>query len=205
MTTMKCNIPKEYQPKINSIMAEVPQSPFVIDILGRAVDICYETYKDNLDKFGDLLDLAIETAKFLSEGKSEASQTLFKYHLVAACLLVGVPADKYTTLDTASGTVKDATTLLTGIIFNNGWKQTWLTVNEIVKYDMDLLYPVLIVLKDAADKVASNENPTVTDKYILAGLAYLEVSLRTSNITVPNKMYPTYNKFMNIMMKKADF
>ena len=36
-------------------------------------------------------------------------------------------------------------------------------------------------------------------------MAYIEVSLRKSAITIPNRQYDLYNKFMSLVMKKIDF
>lgn len=196
-------IPEELQPAVNTLLSTVPQTPFVIDLVGRAVELCYKYSPDN---FNVLIDIATKTANFLTDGK-EVVQTLYKYHIVAAVLLVEVPTAKFETLDTVSGTLKEATNLLKGLVFNNSWKSAWMTFNEIVKFDTDLIYPSLEFLIHCAQEAMSEEDgrETLEKKSILTGLAYVEASIRTANIQIPNKIYPTYNKFMSIMMKQATF
>ena len=43
-------------------------------------------------------------------------------------------------LDTASGTVRESVELVSKFEFNDGYKDMWLTLNEIAKKDTDLLY-----------------------------------------------------------------
>ena len=81
-------------------------------------------------------------------------------------------------------------------------------MNNLVKKDSDLLYLALLVMVNNIEiilKLENEEGPTTKDKYDLAGMAYIEVSLRKSAITIPNRQYELYNKFMALVMKKIDF
>ena len=201
---MAIKIDEQYVKQVNSIMSKLPQNPFIVDVVGKAIEISYKN-RDISKEYSVVLELADKVAEYTT---ANSSTTSYKYALIAAILLAGVPSEEYEVIDTASGTVKDYVEAFTAFAFADGYKKTWLELNSLVKKDSDLLYLALLVMVNNIEiilKLENEEGPTTKDKYDLAGMAYIEVSLRKSAITIPNRQYDLYNKFMSLVMKKIDF
>ena len=201
---MAIKIDEQYVKQVNSIMSKLPQNPFIVDVVGKAIEISYKN-RDISKDYSVVLDLADKVAEYTT---ANSSTTSYKYALIAAILLAGVPSEEYEVIDTASGTVKDYVEAFTAFAFADGYKKTWLELNNLIKKDSDLLYLALLVMVNNIEtilKLENEEGPTTKDKYDLAGMAYIEVSLRKSAITIPNRQYDLYNKFMSLVMKKIDF
>ena len=201
---MAIKIDEQYIKQVNSIMSKLPQNPFIVDVVGKAIEISYKN-RDVDKEYSVVLELADKVAEYTT---ANSSTTSYKYALIAAILLAGVPSEEYEVIDTASGTVKDYVEAFTAFAFADGYKKTWLELNNLIKKDSDLLYLALLVMVNNIEiilKLENEEGPTTKDKYDLAGMAYIEVSLRKSAITVPNRQYDLYNKFMSLVMKKIDF
>lgn len=201
---MAVKIDEQYVKQVNSIMSKLPQNPFIVDVVGKAIEISFKNRDVNKD-YSIVLELADKVAEYTT---ANSSTTSYKYALIAAILLAGVPSEEYEVIDTASGTVKDYVEAFTAFAFADGYKKTWLELNNLVKKDSDLLYLALLVMVNNIEiilKLENEDGPTTKDKYDLAGMAYIEVSLRKSAITIPNRQYDLYNKFMSLVMKKIDF
>ena len=201
---MAIKIDEQYVKQVNSIMSKLPQNPFIVDVVGKAIEISYKN-RDINKEYSVVLELADKVAEYTT---ANSSTTSYKYALIAAILLAGVPSEEYEVIDTASGTVKDYVEAFTAFAFADGYKKTWLELNNLIKKDSDLLYLALLVMVNNIEIILKHENeegPTTKDKYDLAGMAYIEVSLRKSAITIPNRQYDLYNKFMSLVMKKIDF
>ena len=201
---MAIKIDEQYIKQVNSIMSKLPQNPFIVDVVGKAIEISYKN-RDVNKEYSVVLELADKVAEYTT---ANSSTTSYKYSLIAAILLAGVPSEEYEVIDTASGTVKDYVEAFTAFAFADGYKKTWLELNNLIKKDSDLLYLALLVMVNNIEiilKLENEEGPTTKDKYDLAGMAYIEVSLRKSAITIPNRQYDLYNKFMSLVMKKIDF
>ena len=201
---MAIKIDEQYVKQVNSIMSKLPQNPFIVDVVGKAIEISYKN-RDIGKDYSVVLELADKVAEYTT---ANSSTTSYKYALIAAILLAGVPSEEYEVIDTASGTVKEYVEAFTAFAFADGYKKTWLELNNLIKKDSDLLYLALLVMVNNIEvilKLENEEGPTTKDKYDLAGMAYIEVSLRKSAITIPNRQYELYNKFMSLVMKKIDF
>ena len=201
---MAIKIDEQYVKQVNSIMSKLPQNPFIVDVVGKAIEISFKNRDVDKD-YSVVLELADKVAEYTT---ANSSTTSYKYALIAAILLAGVPSEEYEVIDTASGTVKDYVEAFTAFAFADGYKKTWLELNNLVKKDSDLLYLALLVMVNNIEIILKHENeegPTTKDKYDLAGMTYIEVSLRKSAITIPNRQYDLYNKFMSLVMKKIDF
>lgn len=196
---MALKIQEKYLPQVNELMSKLPQNPFIVDLIGKAIEICESNSKAD---YTETLKIATKVAEYISD---KNGSPLYKYQVIAAVLLVGVEPEKYTAIDTASGVVREYTELFTAFVKNSGWKDAWVQLNKIAQKDMDLFYAALIVMTVNLEDIIAREEIDMAGKYILAGIAYIEVSLRKSAITVPNRMYPDYNHFMTLVMKKADF
>lgn len=198
---MALNIDEKYTKQVNSIMSKLPQNPFIIDVVGKAIEISYNFHKED-EKMEGILNNTIQIVDFVND---ISTPTRYKYHIIAANLLAGVPEKEYEVIDTASGVVADSVKLVTAALNNTGFKDLWVQMNTISQRDMDLMYVVLVNLTSLLECLVTKEHLELADRYILAGLAYIEVSLRKSAITIPNKQYSVYNKFMSILMKNASF
>ena len=201
---MAIKIDEQYVKQVNSIMSKLPQNPFIVDVVGKAIEISYKN-RDINKEYSVVLELADKVAEYTT---ANSSTTSYKDALIAAILLAGVPSEEYEVIDTASGTVKDYVEAFTAFAFADGYKKTWLELNNLIKKDSDLLYLALLVMVNNIEiilKLENEDGPTTKDKYDLAGMAYIEVSLRKSAITIPNRQYDLYNKFMSLVMKKIDF
>ena len=201
---MAIKIDEQYVKQVNSIMSKLPQNPFIVDVVGKAIEISFKNRDVDKD-YSVVLELADKVTEYTT---ANSSTTSYKYALIAAILLAGVPSEEYEVIDTASGTVKDYVEAFTAFAFADGYKKTWLELNNLIKKDSDLLYLALLVMVNNIEiilKLENEEGPTTKDKYDLAGMAYIEVSLRKSAITIPNRQYDLYNKFMSLVMKKIDF
>ena len=183
---MALNIDEKYTKQVNSIMSKLPQNPFIIDVVGKAIEISYNFHRDD-DKMEGILNNTIQIVDFVND---ISTPTRYKYHIIAANLLVGVSEKEYEVIDTASGVVADSVKLVTAALNNTGFKDLWVQMNTISQRDMDLMYVVLVNLTSLLECLISKEHLELADRYILAGLAYIEVSLRKSAITIPNKQNP---------------
>lgn len=201
---MTLKIDDAYTKQVNSIMSKLPQNPFIIDIIGKAIEISY-TNRDLSKDFSVVLDLTDKAVEYVT---TNSSATSYKYSLIAAVLLAGVPYECYEVIDTASGTVKDYVETFSKFVFADGYKQAWIELNNLIKKDADLVYMALLVMVHNIETIIKSEDvegASTKDKYDLAGMAYIEVSLRKSAITIPNRQYELYNRFMSLLMKKVQF
>lgn len=197
-------IDDKYTKQVNSIMSKLPQNPFIVDVVGKAIEISYKN-RDLEKDYSVILELADKATEYVSKNSTPTS---YKYSIIAAILLAGVPYIEYEVIDTASGTVRDYVEVFSRFAFADGYRNTWVELNNLIKKDSDLLYIALLVMVNNIEvilKSEGEEGPTTQDKYDLAGMAYIEVSMRKSAITVPNRQYELYNKFMSLLMKTAQF
>lgn len=199
---MTIEIPDIYSRQVNSILSKLPQTPFVVDVVGKAIQISCDENKNNEKFLSRLLFVADKVAKYTGECSSPVS---YKYALIASILLAGIPQDKYAVIDTTSNTVSTAVKLITDFIYTDSFKEKWIILNQIAKHDSDLLYVVFCYINAEIENILAQDGIGLMDRVILTGYAYIEVSLRKSAITVPNRQYTEYNHFMSLMMKKVNF
>ena len=148
------------------------------------------------------MKLAGEAVEYVS---ATSSPTSYKYSIIASILLAGIDHTEYEVIDTVSGTVRDYVETFSQFMFADGYKEKWIALNNLVKKDSDLLYAALLVMVNDVETALKCEEPSDATKYLLAGMAYIEVSLRKSAITVPNRQYELYNRFMALLMRNAKF
>ena len=98
---MAIKIDEQYVKQVNSIMSKLPQNPFIVDVVGKAIEISYKN-RDISKEYSVVLELADKVAEYTT---ANSSTTSYKYALIAAILLAGVPSEEYEVIDTASGTV----------------------------------------------------------------------------------------------------
>ena len=149
---MAIKIDEQYVKQVNSIMSKLPQNPFIVDVGGKAIEISYKN-RDISKDYSVVLELADKVAEYTT---ANSSTTSYKYALIAAILLAGVPSEEYEVIDTASGTVKDYVEAFTSFAFADGYKKTWLELNNLIKKDSDLLYLALLVMvNENVDRLSS--------------------------------------------------
>ena len=187
-------IEEKYQTIIHKIMANLPTSQFIVDLVGEAIKVAGEKYPDEIET---RLDIALR----MSEYAKEVSQPLYyKAHLVIAPLVAGLEASEVNKLETASGTLSKACAPLGVFITAKTFKQKWKALFELSKVDVDVLGTALMFAKVAVDK-AFKEN----DLYTLTGYAYIEVNIRQSGMFINHTVRKYYNEFASVVLNQAEF
>ena len=139
-------IEEKYQTIIHKIMANLPTSQFIVDLVGEAIKVAGEKYPD---EFETRLDIALR----MSEYAKEVSQPLYyKAHLVIAPLVAGLEASEINKLETASGTLSKACAPLGVFVTAKKKKKKWKALFELSKVDVDVLGTALMFAKVAVDK-----------------------------------------------------
>lgn len=194
---MAIQIPDQYAQKINELLSHVPNNPYVIDVIGKAVEISY-LYPG----FAEKLDIAIEAAKFASK----VSEPLYyAIYLVQAPLVACINPAEYASLDTASGTLTSAASIITQFLTTTSFKERWNIMFKTAKDSPNLLAIILMHMNQDLEQLLAKETKTAEDMVLITGLGYLECCLRKSEINITNAVYPYKNTFMNLVLKKADF
>ena len=187
-------IEEKYQTIIHKIMANLPTSQFIVDLVGEAIKVAGEKYSD---EFETRLDIALR----MSEYAKEVSQPLYyKAHLVIAPLVAGLEASEVNKLETASGTLSKACAPLGVFITAKTFKQKWKALFELSKVDVDVLGTALMFAKVAVDKAFKEK-----DLYTLAGYAYIEVNIRQSGMFINHTVRKYYNEFASVVLNQAEF
>ena len=187
-------IEEKYQSIIHKIMANLPTSQFIVDLVGEAIKVAGEKYPD---EFETRLDIALR----MSEYAKEVSQPLYyKAHLVIAPLVAGLEASEVNKLETASGTLSKACAPLGVFVTAKTFKQKWKALFELSKVDVDVLGTALMFAKVAVDKAFKEK-----DLYTLAGYAYIEVNIRQSGMFINHTVRKYYNEFASVVLNQAEF
>ena len=187
-------IEEKYQTIIHKIMANLPTSQFIVDLVGEAIKVAGEKYADEFEtRLG--IDLR------MSEYAKEVSQPLYyKAHLVIAPLVAGLEASEVNKLETASGTLSKACAPLGVFVTAKTFKQKWKALFELSKVDVDVLGTALMFAKVAVDKAFKEK-----DLYTLAGYAYIEVNIRQSGMFINYTVRKYYNEFASVVLNQAEF
>ena len=187
-------IEEKYQTIIHKIMANLPTSQFIVDLVGEAIKVAGEKYPD---EFETRLGIALR----MSEYAKEVSQPLYyKAHLVIAPLVAGLEASEVNKLETASGTLSKACAPLGVFVTAKTFKQKWKALFELSKVDVDVLGTALMFAKVAVDKKKKKK-----DLYTLAGYAYIEVNIRQSGMFINHTVRKYYNEFASVVLNQAEF
>ena len=187
-------IEEKYQTIIHKIMANLPTSQSIADLVGEAINVAGAKYPD---EFETRLDIALR----MSEYAKEVSQPLYyKAHLVIAPLVAGLEASEVNKLETASGTLSKACAPLGVFITAKTFKQKWKALFELSKVDVDVLGTALMFAKVAVDKAFKEK-----DLYTLAGYAYIEVNIRQSGMFINHTVRKYYNEFASVVLNQAEF
>lgn len=191
---MAFDIEEKYQTTIHKIMANLPTSQFVVDLVGEAIKVAGEKFHE---EFETRLDIALR----MSEYAKEVSQPMyFMTHLVIAPLVAGLEASEINKLETASGTLSKACAPLGVFITAKTFKQKWQALFNLSKVDKDVLGTALMFAKVAVDKAFKEK-----DLYSLAGYAYIEVNIRQSGMFINHTVRKYYNEFASVVLNQAEF
>ena len=191
---MAFDIEEKYQTTIHKIMANLPTSQFVVDLVGEAIKVAGEKFHE---EFETRLDIALR----MSEYAKEVSQPMyFMTHLVIAPLVAGLEASEINKLETASGTLSKACAPLGVFITAKTFKQKWKALFNLSKVDKDVLGTALMFAKVAVDKAFKEK-----DLYSLAGYAYIEVNIRQSGMFINHTVRKYYNEFASVVLNQAEF
>lgn len=189
---------------IKSIVALLPQNPFVTEQVGAAIDIAKkELTEEQLEKS---LRVALEVTNFARETSSD---NFFKYNLVIIALLKDVPNvesnKKFSLFETVANLVSNGLNSLKATeaeSMRGNFKGELLKLARLAKENQDLFLVEIIALTDYLTEVISNESLSVEDELTVVGYAYVENNLRMSDLTLLNDVKKYYNKFIKVFEKQ---
>lgn len=193
---------KKFEGQLAEIMAKIPANPFITDLVARAFQIFikYNSMGDLIDTPEYFIKSRLSTvSKVASFVTSISNPAFYKYHLIMASILAGVPENEYDFLDSPAKNITKVTTALTELLNAEGCKDKWNALFNIGKDDSELLAIALMFLTDEVEMIKGDEAPNVP--LIMDG--YLEVCLRKSSIPITNEIYPYYNAFIAAINKTS--
>ena len=192
-----------------SIIAELPQVPFVIDQVDKAIDWCIDEHDDGI--IVRVLNTSLDVAKYV---KSISDPNFYKTHLVIASLIGDIPNvledEKFNIFKTASGAVEKAIKKV--IVDKTLTKERgcfnalniWLT--KLAREDEEafvvMLYGIMSDLKDltAGLKEAGVKTPVTPQNYItVLGYAYVLSNLRMAGLNLLDKTRVIMNEIEIIL------
>ena len=188
----------------SAILAEVPQIPFLIDQVDKAITWCIEGHDDGV--VNKLLSTAVEVARYVKE---VSDLNFYKTHLVVAALIgdiEGVTEDpQFNIYRTASHAVENSIKKITidpALIAERGCFNAlniWLT--DLAKKDehafVVMLYGILSDLEEIVEalKAVDSKNPITPQNYItVLGYAYVMANLRMANLNLLDKTRVLINR-----------
>lgn len=202
----------QIQQYVNEINSYLPQSPFVVDMIDKALTLA-TTKTPNPEALSSKLKLASCLAEYASKTSTEG---FYQYHLPLAALLCDINPADWKMLDTSTGSVSNVVMNLTKFV-STTWKNRWRQILAAQKENSDILaaylFATILGAKEAYEticnmpedeKVITNEVFS-TANMLLMGTAYLEVVIRTSGIQFPAKVLPLLNELTTLMVTKFDF
>ena len=71
---MAIKIDEQYVKQVNSIMSKLPQNPFIVDVVGKAIEISFKNRDVNKD-YSVVLELADKAAEYTTANSSTTSRT----------------------------------------------------------------------------------------------------------------------------------
>lgn len=199
----------------NAILAEIPQIPFIVDQVDKAIDWCIEAHDKGV--VSKVLNTALDVAKYV---KLTSDPNFYKTHLVIAVLIgdiEGVFTDqKFSIYNTASHAVEDAIKKVVvdpNLIKERGCFNAlniWLT--RLAKEDENafvvMLYGILQDLKEVLQglKEVESKTPITPQNYItILGYAYVMSNLRMANLPLLDKTRILINEIEILLNNEVIF
>lgn len=192
---MTYEIPEKYEATVQKIMANLPTSQFVVDLVGEAIQIALNHFQD------EEIENRLEIALAMSNYSKQVSQPMYYMtHLVIAPLVAGLEVTEVSKLDTASGTLAKALVPLGSFVVGKKFKQKWTALFNLSKVDKNVMAAALMFAKRDVEKAMKTN-----DLYKLAGYGYIEVNIRQSGMFVDHTVRQYYNEFAALVLSRADF
>ena len=192
---MTYEIPEKYEATVQKIMANLPTSQFVVDLVGEAIQIALNHFQD------EEIENRLEIALAMSNYSKQVSQPMYYMtHLVIAPLVAGLEVTEVSKLDTASGTLAKALVPLGSFVTGKRFKQKWTALFNLSKVDKNVMAAALMFAKRDVEKAMKTN-----DLYKLAGYGYIEVNIRQSGMFVDHTVRQYYNEFAALVLSRADF
>lgn len=180
-----------------AILEELPQIPFIIDQVDKAIDWCLEAHDKGV--VSRILNTSLDVAKYV---KSISDPNFYKTHLLIASLIGDIDGvledEKFGVYKTASHAVENT---IKKIIIDSKLTEErgcfnalniWLT--KLAREDENafvvVLYGILHDLKEVVSglKEVSSKAPITPQNYItVLGYAYVMANLRMANLKLLDK------------------
>lgn len=192
---MTFEVPEKYSATVQRIMANLPTSQFIIDLVGEGIQIALSHFED------DDIERRLNVAERMSVYSKEVSQPLYYMtHLVLAPLVAGLEATEISKLDTASGVLAKAVVPLGSFVTSKEFKSKWTALFNLSSVDKDVMAAAFMFAKADVEKAMSEK-----DLYKLAGYGYIEVNIRQSGMFVNHTVRKFYNEFAALVLNTARF
>jgi hypothetical protein len=190
---------------IKSIVAELPQIPFVTEQVGAAIDLAKkELDEEQLEK---TLRITLEVTNY---ARQTSSDNFFKFHLVVISLLRNIPNiqknKRFSMFETVSNLVGNKLSLLEETeteIERGKYKGEILKLIRLFNADQDLFLLEIITLIDELKPLTLKEELSVEELLDIVGYAYVENNLRMSQLALLNDVSKHYNKLIKIFEKTS--
>lgn len=192
-----------------SIINELPQVPFIIDQVDKAVDWCIDEHDKGI--VVRILNTSLDVARYV---KSISDPNFYKTHLVIAALIGDIPNvfedERFNVFCTASGAVEKA---IKKVVIDKSLTEErgcfnalniWLT--KLAREDEEafvvMLYGILNDLKDlmVGLKEVGVKTPVTPQNYItILGYAYVMSNLRMAGLNLLDKTRVIFNEIEIIL------
>ena len=188
----------------NSIMAELPQIPYVMDQVSDALDWAEGIMTES--KFEHTLRVTLDVAKYV---KSISDPNFFKTHLVVGSILAKIPnvlkEEKFARFDTASKAVEKAVEALvepeSEVEKRGPFKSLAIHLIPLAQAKEEYFILELIEIKHNLKEILDGMKPvnvktpiTPKDYIYLLGIALVMANMRMANLKFSNEAYKVYNE-----------
>ena len=195
---------KRFETVKQSIIAELPQVPFVIDQVDKAINWCIEAHDSGI--VNRILNTSLDVARYV---KKVSDPNFYKTHLLISALIGDIPNvlqdEQFAIFRTASGAVEKT---IKKVIVDKKLSEErgcfnaltiWLT--QLAREDEEafvvMLYGVLNDLKDliAGLKEVGVKTPVTPQNYItVLGYAYVLSNIRMADLKLLDKTREVINE-----------
>ena len=198
-----------------SIIAELPQIPYVIDQVGSAIKWAKEALTEG--EYNKAIEVAWDVTKF---SKESSDPNFFKTHLVIASLLSFIPEalekEEFKMFDTASQAVKktlEAITIPPELTQERGcFKAILLTLAPLAKTSEECFALLLFGIKHDLEEIlkgmkkAQIKTPITPNDYIaVLGYANVMANLRMANLKLLDRTYKIFNDIEIILNNEFNY
>ena len=198
-----------------SIIAELPQIPYVIDQVGSALKWAKEALTKG--EYEKAIKIAWDVTEF---AKESSDPNFFKTHLVIASLLSFIPdaaeKEEFKIFDTASQAVKktlEAITINPELTEKRGcFKAILLTLAPLARTNEECFAILLYGIKHDLEEILSGmkeadiKTPITPNDYIaVLGYANVMANLRMANLKLLDRTYKIFNNIEIILNNEFNY